>query len=631
MPLPPAFLDELRARLTLSEFVAKRIKLTRAGREFKGCCPFHKEKTPSFYVNDDKQFYHCFGCGAHGDIVGFAMRHDGLSFPEAIESLAQMTGLQVPKDTPAAREHYDKEKRLYSLLEEATVFFEEHLRTPQGRGAVAYLRKRKLTDDTLRQFRLGYAPDDSKMLINAMLGKGFTLAEMVEVGLIRKAENRDDHFSFFRGRVMFPVSDKRGRTIAFGARIMGEGEPKYLNSPDHALFHKGKLLYGLSRARAAIMQDQPLIVVEGYMDVIALAQAGYPGALAPLGTAMTADQLILIWRMLPRMDARKPEIDYSPILCFDGDNAGLKAAARAIERALPLLTESMTLRIAYLPSDEDPDSLILKEGRVAFDNVLAQARPMIEALWEMGLTGRRLATPEDRAAFAKAIRHKVTSIKDDSLRTLYKQEIEHRLSSLFGQTQAKFTMQSREKNFARRPSSTTAPSSLERPKSTGTRLRERILLALLINYPELFQEYSEDFLRIRFTFKELESIRQEVVAILMDDSHETLDGETLYRHLSVGAAAKGMEKKLADLLSEATYVHAGFARPKGEIEQAQKGWKSIWNKYLQENLQAELQTASQQWHVEPSNSNLSRMMALREQMEKLIAESAEQDLLTETH
>ena len=230
MTFPPAFLDELRVRLPLSGIVGKRVRLLRAGREFKACCPFHNEKSPSFYVNDDKQFYHCFGCGAHGDVIGFTMRHDGLSFPEAIESLAAQAGLSVPQDTPVEREHFDREKRLYQLLERATAWFEEQLFAPHGREALAYLRQRGLSEEAMRRFHLGFAPNDSQALPHKLTGEGFKLDELLAVGLIKKAEDRPDHFSFFRNRVMFPVGDRRGRTVAFGGRVMGDGEPKKCSS-----------------------------------------------------------------------------------------------------------------------------------------------------------------------------------------------------------------------------------------------------------------------------------------------------------------------------------------------------------------------------------------------------------------
>ncbi len=629
MTFPPQFLEELRERVTLSDFIGKRMRLTRAGREFKGCCPFHKEKTPSFYVNDEKRFYHCFGCGAHGDIVGFAMRNDGQSFLEAVETLANLAGLQVPQNTPEQREVYDREKRLLDLLERATLFFEEHLRLPSGREGLEYFRTRGLTGETIRQFRLGFAPQDAQLLIRSLQGQGFTLPEMMEVGLIKKAEDRPDHYSFFRNRIMFPVPDKRGRTVAFGARIMGSGEPKYLNSPDHPLFHKGRLLYGLARARAAVAQGQPLIIVEGYMDVIALSQAGYMGALAPLGTALTEDQLTLLWRLLPPLDARDRDRDYSPILCFDGDGAGLKAAVRAMDRALPLLTEAQTARVAYLPQGEDPDSLVRASGRGAFQSVIAQAKPMIDALWDVTLGGRKLETPEERATASRAIRQKVMMIRDEGLRQLYRNEVEKRLSTLFHWSPDPRTASAPPGGFKRKTPLVAPPSPLPRRKPTNAlRLREKILIALMVNHPALFNEFGDEFSGISFFSKDLDDIRQKLVHLFSDDSHETLDVEALYRHLSVGDAAKDAQKAWAEVMSEATYMHAGFARPDRPIEQARQGWKSIWSKYLQEQLQADLQAANHLWRDDPSDANLARLMALRQQMEHLLAESAHQELTT---
>lgn len=633
MTFPPAFLDELRLRVPLSELIGKRVKLTRAGREFKGCCPFHNEKTPSFYVNDEKQFYHCFGCGAHGDIIGFTMRHDNLSFPEAIETLAAQAGLQVPQDTPVERERFDLHKRLIALMEAATQFFEAQLRTPAGREAYGYLQRRGLSDEAMRRFRLGYAPSDAQALLKTLQAAGYKLDEMLSVGLIKKAEDRPDHYSFFRGRVMFPVSDRRGQTVAFGGRVMGDGEPKYLNSPDHALFHKGKLLYGLSRARAAIAQGQPLIVVEGYMDVIALVEAGFIGAVAPLGTAMTEDQLGILWKMLPSLDNRDPSRDYSPILCFDGDKAGQRAAARAVERALPHLNAAQTARVAYLPEGEDPDSLIKASGRGAMQAVLDQAKPMIDVLWELSVAGRRLQTPEDRGAFQRALRQRVGVIKDEPLRRLYQDDVEKRLASLFhwpsqenrpmGAARTNGRGGGRDKGL-RKPLAPPAGAMIARRQPVSAlHMREKVLLALMVNHPSLFKDFGEDLGRISFTDQGFEALRAQIVTLFESDSHESLDAAALYRHLSEEAATGRARKSLADLMSEATFIHAGFARPDRPLEQARQGWKSIWNKYLQEQLQADLHTATRLWRDDPSDANLTRLMALRDQAEKLARESAD--------
>lgn len=633
MTFPPAFLDELRARLTLSSIAGKRLRLTRAGREYKGCCPFHNEKTPSFYINDDKQFFHCFGCGAHGDIIGFTMRMDGASFPEAIENLAAQAGLPVPQDTPIERERFDQEKRLFQVMERATAWFEAQLFAPQGREALHYLRARGLSEEAMRRFHLGYAPNDGRALIGTLTAEKFSLQELLAVGLVKKAEDRPDHYSFFRNRVMFPVGDRRGRTVAFGGRVMGDGEPKYLNSPDHALFHKGKLLYGLSRARAALSQGQPLIVVEGYMDVIALAESGYQGAVAPLGTAMTEEQLGILWRLLPPLDAREAGRDYSPILCFDGDKAGIRAASRAVERALPLLTPTQTVRVAYLPEGEDPDSLIKQSGKGAMQAVLDQAKPMIDALWDITAEGRRLQTPEERGAFIAALKQKTARIADETLRRLYQDAVQQKLSTAFqwqksadrgfgGASGGQFWGKDRNKRGFSAPIVTNL--ARKQPRSANL-LRERVLMAIILNHPALFHDFGEDLARIDFADPQLEALRQQTLAILSDDSHEPLDAAELYRHLSGGDECVALRPALTSTLSEQTYTHARFARPSQSVEQARQGWKSIWNKYLQELYTPDLEAAKRLYREDPSEANLERMMALRNQIEALTHESAESD------
>ena len=636
MTFPPAFLDELRSRLSLSDVVGKRIRLIRAGREFKACCPFHNEKSPSFYVNDDKQFYHCFGCGAHGDIIGFSMRHDRLSFPEAVESLAGQAGLQVPRDTPVDRERFDQEKRLIQLLDRAAAWFEEQLWLPAGREGLNYFRQRGLSDEAIRRFRLGYAPNDGQALIRALTADKYTLEEMAKLGLVRKAEDRNEHYSFFRNRVMFPVGDRRGRTVAFGGRVLGDGEPKYLNSPDHPLFHKGKLLYGLSRARTALGQGQPIIVVEGYMDVIAMVEAGFTGAVAPLGTALTEDQMALLWKLSPPPESRDPSRDYSPILCFDGDNAGLRAAARGVERALPLLTPTQTLRIAFMPEGRDPDDLIRQSGKSGMDAVLSQAKPMIDAVWDMSLAGRALRTPEERGAFIAAIKQKVGAIQNEGLRQLYNAEVQKRLDAFFewkkpeNRTQKPFGG-GRSGDSGREGRGLPFPVNLAQRKQPpqAQQLREKALLALMINHPDLFSDFGEDLAHRSFSNTGFEALRQRLVEILALDSQEPLDATELYRHLSsapedtargYGAAA------LAEILSESTYMHVGAARPDRPLDQAQHSWKSIWDKWLQEQLQIDLQSARHAYAESASEENLARLMALRSQVEALMNDKDDNNL-----
>lgn len=637
MSFPPAFLDELRARLPLSDLIGRRLKIVRAGREFKACCPFHHEKTPSFYINDDKGFFHCFGCGAHGDIIGFTMRHDNLSFPEAIEALAAQAGLEVPKETPAMREKYDQEKQLYHLLERATVWFESQLRSPSGRGALEYLAHRGLSGETLTRHRLGYAPNDAKALIKAMQAEGFSLEEMEKVGLAKKAADRPDYFSFFRHRVIFPVGDARGRTVAFGGRVMDGGEPKYLNSPDHPLFHKGRLLYGLSRARGAVGTGQPLIVVEGYMDVIALCEAGFTGAVAPLGTAMTADHLALLWRLLPPVATRDPTRDYSPILCFDGDGAGLRAAARAVERALPLITAAHTVRIATLPPPEDPDSLIKAKGISAMQAVLDEARPLIDMIWDQCLQGRRLQTPEDQAALIAALNEKIAPIGDTALRALYKDALQKRLAQTFGwqgdspqqplgpppPRRGGFKAPFKGKGGTGWQRGVFPPEKAPQKPRGAKELMEKVLMALIVNNPALFPEVGEDLVSITFTNPSLEALRQQVITIMMADSHESLDAAELYRHLSQGDGAKACQKGLAEALCAETYMHARFARPGATLDEARKGWQFFWKTHLRETVEAELEEAKRRWEADPSTENWARVLSLREEITALSENAAQ--------
>lgn len=628
MSFSPSFLEELRARLPLSEIIGKRLRLTRAGREYKACCPFHNEKSPSFYVNDDKQFFHCFGCGAHGDIIGFTMRHDRLSFPEAVEALAGQAGLPMPRDTPMERERFDQEKRLLNLLERATAWFEEQLFSASGREGLSYLRGRGLSDDAIRRFRLGYAPQDSQAMIRKLTSEGFRIEELASVGLAKKSETRDEYFSFFRHRVIFPVGDRRGRTVAFGGRVLGDGEPKYLNSPDHSLFHKGKLLYGLSRARTAISQNQPLIVVEGYMDVIALVEAGYSGAVAPLGTAMTEDQMMALWKLLPPLEAREPQRDYSPILCFDGDNAGLRAATRAVERALPILTPAQTLRVAFMPKGQDPDDLIKSGGKGAMESILNEARPLIDVIWEGALTGRTLRTPEDRASFIGNLRQRVGRIGHETLRQLYLDEVGKRIDALLRpqptQQSGQRPATGQKSRWGNKQSQELSTPLLHRRQPPNARAgREMALLALMLRYPTLFNDFGEDFATISFNQSFLEAIRQQLVDLLADDSHEPLDATEVYRHLSRLATedtSVGYRPGHLDDILSSTALHARLAAPDQTLDQVRLGWKSIRNMQLQERLQSDIQRASRTYAENATDENFNRLLALRSQAEALARE-----------
>ncbi|HET9630728.1 MAG TPA: DNA primase [Novosphingobium sp.] len=420
--LSPQWLDELRARLTLSSVIGRTTRLTKAGREFKACCPFHNEKSPSFTVNDEKGFYHCFGCGAHGDAIRWMTDQRGLSFMDAVKELAAEAGMEVPAPDPRAAKQAEQRDGLHDVMAAAQEWFVAQLAAPEGDRARAYLATRGFDAHTVSRFGFGYAPE-GRQALKAALAR-FPEDKLIEGGLRIAVEDsngqRREPYDRFRGRLMLPIEDARGRVIAFGGRILNKTKtdaPKYLNSPDTPLFDKGRTLYNLHRAGPASRQSGRLIVVEGYMDVIALAAAGFPEAVAPLGTALTEHQLGLLWRLVE-----------TPILCFDGDAAGQRAAMRAIARALPLLKPAHSLRIVRLPTGLDPDDLIKQQGAQAMEDLLGQARPLIDTLWEHERDALPLATPEDKAGLKARLMAHVEAIGDPEIRGLYKRELSDRFS-----------------------------------------------------------------------------------------------------------------------------------------------------------------------------------------------------------
>ncbi|MDI1285702.1 MAG: DNA primase [Reyranella sp.] len=501
MAFPPGFLDELRARLSLSDVVGRKVSLKRrSGSEYAGLCPFHNEKTPSFTVNDKKGFYHCFGCGEHGDAVGFVMKTEGLSFPESVEKLAREVNLPVPRATPAERERAERASTLQEVVELAARWFQKQLRLPVGRHGLDYLRGRGLSDDTIDDFRLGFAPDTRDGLLAALKRENVPIDKIIEAGLAIQPEENREPYDRFRGRVMFPIADRRGRVIAFGGRVMGTGEPKYLNSPETPLFHKGANLYCLDRARQAVTKDQPVIVAEGYMDVIALHGAGFTGSVAPLGTALTEGQLGELWKLADE-----------PFLCFDGDNAGRRAASRAAERALPLLRAGKSLRFLALPAGEDPDSVIRARGADAIRRVLDLARPLSDVVWEMETEGRPADTPERRASLQRAVELRVAEIADPMVRDYYRTDMRNRLNRV--RRPEGPAWRPGERRPFRRPGdpapSPFAPGSAARQSNAeadGSR-QERALLGALIERPALLHVLAEDLAALPIANPDLSRLR----------------------------------------------------------------------------------------------------------------------------
>ncbi|HYE29087.1 MAG TPA: DNA primase [Allosphingosinicella sp.] len=417
MSLSPQFLDELRARTSLSTLVGRTVKLQRAGREWKACCPFHNEKTPSFYVNDDKGFYHCFGCSAHGDAIRWLTDARGLPFMDAVKELADAAGMEVPAPDPRARERADAAACLFEVMAAAQKWFEEQLGGLEGAAARAYLERRGIAEGTRHRFGFGFAPDSRGKLRTAL--KPFGNDRLVEAGLLVAAEGEREPYDRFRGRLMFPIRDRRGRVIAFSARILGAGEPKYLNSPDTPLFDKGRTLFNIDKAAAASREAGRVIVVEGQMDVIALDQAGLGEAVAPLGTALTDAQLGLLWRLSP-----------TPLLCFDGDSAGQKAAVRALLRALPHVGPGRSLGFVTLPAGQDPDDLVRAEGREGMEALLARPQPLVDRLWAHELAAEPLDTPEQRAGLRRRLSDHVSTIRDADVREQYRGELLGRFNAL---------------------------------------------------------------------------------------------------------------------------------------------------------------------------------------------------------
>ncbi len=426
--IPQRFIDDLLGRVDVVEVVGERVQLKKAGRNYSGLCPFHQEKTPSFTVSADKQFYHCFGCGAHGNALRFLMEYDKLPFPDAVEQLASRLGLDVPRegaDDPRAQQREKKRKEGVNLLELAASFYRERLKMQEGLGAQRYLQARGLSADVVSAYGIGYAPSGWEALKQHLSERGIGEPVQIEYGLLIHREDTGRTYDRFRDRVMFPIRDLRGRTIAFGGRVMGDEQPKYLNSPETPVFHKGRELYGLYEARQASSKLEQLVIVEGYMDVVALAQFGIKNAVATLGTATTDDHLSRLFRLVSRV-----------VFCFDGDRAGRQAASRALETALPLMIDGREARFLFLPEGDDPDTLVRREGSEAFQNRVTCAMPLSEFLFEQAAQGRDLNTVEGRERFASQVLEALNKVPDGMLKSLLLESLAKRSGLAQAQLQA---------------------------------------------------------------------------------------------------------------------------------------------------------------------------------------------------
>lgn len=539
------FLDELRAKISIVDVVGARVKLVRKGREYTGLCPFHNEKTPSFTVNEAKGFYHCFGCGAHGDIIKFEMEANNLPFMEAVEKLANKAGLPMPQITREQHEENEKKATLYDIMDLACKFFEKSLRMPEGTRAFEYLTRRGFGDEIISKFRLGYSPNNNG-LKTYLAGKGVEDREMVELGLLTIPEDKSRRpHDFFRDRVMIPIMDKRGRVIAFGGRIMGDGQPKYLNSPETPVFNKRRVLYNLNYARDPGYQAKNLIICEGYMDVIAMDKYGINYAVAPLGTALTEDQIQEAWKVVNE-----------PTCCFDGDGAGVRAAIRSVDRVLPILKAGYSLKYVFLPDKLDPDEFLKTHGRDEFLKAISETVPLKDLLWRKNMENMETSTPEQKALIEKNIKDEVAKIADESVRGYYQQDMQDKVYNELGRGAAwKVRQQSYQSNnerktpYVRRNNTYRRPNepdyhqaALATPKVHLDELVAKYVVSALVCYPNLIDEYEERLLNFNINNKELRGLLDSI----FDIAHE--EEATDFAEMLGALKKRGLEKTADTML-----------------------------------------------------------------------------------
>lgn len=563
------YIEQIRVRLKVSEVIGKDVKLTRKGHEFSGLCPFHNEKTPSFTVNDAKGFYHCFGCGAHGDIITYTMHRQAMNFVDAVKHLANLTGVILPEKNE--RKETAEGAEYFKLLEEACLWYQENLKKSFGDEALSYLKHRGFSEQIIEEFKIGFSPSRNHgvpSLYQTFLARGFSKNSMLSSGLFIQTEDQREPYDRFRGRVMFPISDLKGRVIAFGGRILGDGQPKYLNSSDTDFFHKGQILYNYAQAIKHINKEQPLIVVEGYSDVISLSKAGWKAVVAPLGTALTVEQLQLLWKR-----------NSQPFLCFDGDDAGLRASFRAAERALPLLSSQKTLKFVNLPRGEDPDSFLKSYGKEALEKIFSSPSSFVETLWQSLLSSESFSqniTPEEKAAFKNRALELIEKIEDSQVKYFYQLDFNERLRNLWY------------KSFKPRKSEKVASYQVSSVRKDGllkkNSLSQKILLATLINHPTLLHEVAEQFAAIEFTEKEWNDLKHYLL--------ETFNGKG--ENLKLALQMAGFGSILESILEKSLYLHAPFVAEGTDQALVLERWNELWHRSIyQELMKKDLKNSSE--------------------------------------
>jgi DNA primase len=607
MSLSPQFLDELRARTSLSALVGKSVKLQRAGREWKACCPFHKEKTPSFTLSDEKGFYHCFGCGAHGDAIRWLTDARGLPFMDAVKELADAAGMEVPAPDPRAQQKAERAAGLYEVMEAAQRWFEDQLAGIDGSGARDYLKQRAVGDATVRKFGFGFAPDGRGRLKSAL--KAIGNDKLVEAGLLIQPESDDtapqkEPYDRFRGRLTFPIRDVRGRVIGFSARILGAGEPKYLNSPDTPLFDKGRTLFNLDKALPTSRSSRRVIVVEGQMDVIALDQVGIEEAVAPLGTAMTEAQLGLLWRLSP-----------SPILCFDGDAPGQKAAVRAALRALPFVGPDRSLGFVTLPAGQDPDDVARAGGRDALEALLDKPEPLVDRLWNHESRAEPLITPEQRAGLRRRLLDHVSSIGDADVREQYRAELLGRFNELTRPAQRQWTKAPQRGGRWEPPRRASLGTKAVGNAGLSAQTARAVLAGLLL-HPELIAEYSEGIAALPIDDPAAGRLRDSLLQAAM--VHGELDQERLHTILQGSGAAP-----LAEKLRRERGLAFSFTRRDADPERARRDLVLVIDTLAaQPGLYAALEAATARLKEngdEAAFQEQQRLRAARDEAERQLA------------
>ncbi len=628
MRFTPQFLDELRARLPVSEVVGKRVKLRKAGREWKGLSPFNKEKTPSFFVNDQKAMWFDFSSGKNGNIFDFLMLTEGVSFPEAVERLASQAGVPMPVMTREAAAHEERRKTLYEIVELAAVFFQSTLASRNGARGRGYLLDRGIHASTQLKFRLGYAAGEQYALKEHLGAAKISVEDMIEAGLLVAGEDVPVPYDRFRDRVMFPITDWRGRTIAFGGRALDKDvSAKYLNSPETPLFHKGATLYNIAGARKAAHEGARVVAVEGYIDVIAMVSAGFEATVAPLGTALTAEQLALMWRLADE-----------PVLCFDGDDAGRRAAYRAIDLALPLLKPGKSLKLAALPDGQDPDDLARSGGREAIADVLSAARPLAHVLWARESEAGPFDTPERRAAFEARIAEVTATIAEESVRRYYRQDFSARLRQLFApQMFAPKDAATRRRGFddkarrggaAMRPVSSTfgreqpylaasphfATSALHRGHRAAIPRREALILQVAVNHPWLLHDHLEELAEAEFRHADTQKLKSALIDVFAHHFAQDFGqnsgnaGETERAALAAELAKRGFTELLERIQRSITTPSVWGARPDAAAADVLLTWKQLVALHRQwHSLTRELKDAETALGADNSEANYARL------------------------